>query len=282
MNTTLKSRPAKSPTEGDRREGKRSRRPGNPYYLPPRRALRLTDPFAGLTAPLPGIQLSRRTRLKRSFVFILPTTLRLLAILSVLGGLIVAGVLLGQFAFESAQAHIVAPTPTATPAPTRTPVPTPTPTPPTPSPTLRPPALGVGHGLAYIWESKHVLSGAQGQVDTFDNVFSCKTCGDGKPDKREYFVCATGYEATLKGRELSALERVPGWDNPGVCIVGVWGATFNRMAIGISADVAMALAVTPGRVPEIEIYTNNIPEGYLLMRPAGREGDDDKYMSLER
>jgi hypothetical protein len=29
--------------------------------------------------------------------------------------------------------------------------------------------------------------------------------------------------------------------------------------------------VTPGKVPEIEIYTNNIPEGYLLTRPAGHE-----------
>jgi len=224
-----------------------------------------------LTAPLPNIQLSRRTRLKRPLVFILLTTLRLLVILSVPGALIAAGVLLGLFAFESAQAHIVAPTPTATPAPTRTPVPTLTPT---PSPTLRPTAIGVGHGLAYIWESK--------QVDTFDNVFSCITCDGGKPDEREYFVCATGYEATLNGRALGALERAPGWDIPGVCIVGVWGATFDRMAMGISADVAMALAVTPGKAPEIEIYTNNIPEGYLLMRPAGSEGDNDEYISLER
>ncbi len=261
-------------------------KPGNPYYLPPRRARRRTDPFAGWTTPLPGLQLGRRTRLKRSLVLILPTTLRLLVILLVFGALIAAGVLLGLFAFDGAQAHVVAPTPTATPAPTRTPVPTPTPTPiltPSPSPTLRPPAIGVGYGLAYIWESKPVLrsprpkgagSAVEGQVDTFDNVFSCMTCGDGKPDKREYFVCATGYEATLKGRELGALERAPGWDNPGVCVVGVWGATFKRMAIGISADMAMALAVTPGKAPEIEIYTNNIPEGYLLMRPAGREGDN--------
>ncbi|HKZ82795.1 MAG TPA: hypothetical protein VJ793_03965 [Anaerolineae bacterium] len=267
-------------------------KPGNPYYLPPRRARRRTDPFAGWTTPLPGIQLGRRARLRRSSVFLLLTALRLLGILSLFGGLIAAGVVLGLFAFDGAQAHVVAPTPTATPAPTRTPIPTPTPNPPTPSPTLRPPAIGVGYGLAYIWESKKalsavegpvvsgaegpVLSGAEEQVDTLDNVFSCMTCGDGKPDKREYFVCATGYEATLKGRELGVLERAPGRDNPGVCIVGVWGATFKRMAIGISSDMAMALGVTPGKVPEIEIYTNNIPEGYLLGRPAGREaGQND-------
>lgn len=259
-------------------------KPGNPYYLPPRRARRRTDPFAGWTTPLPGIELGRRARLKRSAVFLLLTALRLLGILSLFGGLIAAGVLLGLSAFDGAQAHVVAPTPAATPAPTRTPVPTPTPAPiPTlsPSPTLRPPAIGVGYGLAYIWAPKKAPSlalsgvegGVEGQVDTFDNVFSCMTCGDGKPDKREYFVCATGYEATLKGRELGALERAPGWDNRGKCIVGVWGATFKRMAIGISADMATALAVTPGKAPEIEIYANNIPEGYLLRRPAGREGD---------
>jgi len=271
MSTTPKPYPARSPTEGG---GRWSRRVSNPYYLPPRRARRRTDPFAGWTAPLPGIQLGRRTRLKRSSVLILLAALRLFAILSLFGALIAAGALLGLLAFDSAQAHIVAPTPTATPAPTRTPVPTSTPTPtptPTPSPTPRPPALGVGYGLAYIWESKPALRLRSGQVDTFDNVFSCMTCGGGKPDKREYFVCATGYEATLKGRELGALERAPGWDNPGVCVVGVWGATFKRMAIGISADMAMALAVTPGKAPEIEIYFNNIPEGYVLMRAAGSE-----------
>ncbi len=257
-------------------------KPGNPYDRPPRRAVRKTDPFAGLIAPPPDIRLSRRARLKRSLIAILPTTLRLLVTLSMLGALIVASGLLYLFAFESAQARIVAPTPTATLAPTRTPVPTSTPLPATPSPTLRPLAFSAGRGLAYVWESKHVLSGAEGQVDTFDNVFSCEACGNGKPDRREYFVCATGYEATLNGRELGALERAPGQDIPGVCIVGVWGATFDRMAIGISADAATALAVTPGKAPEIEIYYNNIPEGYLLTRPARSEGDKDEHISLKR
>ena len=260
-------------------------KPGNPYYLSPRRAIRLTDPFAGRGVSPPCVQLSGRARLKRSLALILLTTLRLLVILAVPGALIGASVLLGMFAFDSAQADTVALTPTATPAPSRTPVPTLTPTPirtPTPSPTQRPRAISLGQGLAYIWKPKPVLSGAEGQVDTFDNVFSCAICGDGKPDKREYFVCATGYEATRKGWELGALERVPGWDNPGVCVVGVWGATFKRMAIAISADVAMALAVTPGKVPEIEIYTNNIPEGYLLMRSAGSEEENDERISLER
>jgi hypothetical protein len=197
--------------------------------------------------------------------------MRLLGILLGFGALIVAGALLGLFAFDSAQADVVTPTPTATPAPTRTPLPTPTMAPtPIPSPTLRPQAIGVGYGLAYIWESRKTRSGVEGQVEAFDNVFSCMTCGDSKPDKREYFVCATGYEATLKGRELGVLERAPGWDHPNMCIVGVWGATYKRMAIGISADMATALAVTPGKAPEIEIYTNNIPEGYVLITPAGQ------------
>ena len=236
----------------------------------------------------------------------MPEALRLLGILSLFGALIAAGVLLGLFAFDSAQAHVDTPARTATAIPTRTPMPTSTPTlTPTPSFTPRIPAFGVGYGLAYIWESRPALrsprpegagseaegpvlsrspdpehgegeGAADGHLNTFDNVFSCTTCGDGKPDNREYFVCATGYEATLSGRELGALERPPGWDIPGVCIVGVWGATFDRMAIGISEDAAMALSVTPGTAPEIEIYADNIPEGYLLVGPAGGEEDHNE------
>ena len=91
---------------------------------------------------------------------------------------------------------------------------------------------------------------------------------------RHWNAATYGYEATRRGWVLGALERVPGWDNPGVCVVGVWGATFKRMAIAISADMATALALTPSKVPEIEIYTNNIPEGYVLISSAGSEEDN--------
>src|SRR3990172_8971057 len=110
MSTTPKPWPTKSPSKppaGGGWSGKRSRRAGNPYYLPPRRARRRTDPFAGWTTPLPGIQLGRRARLRRSSVFLLLTALRLLGILSLFGGLIAAGVVLGLFAFDGAQAHVV-------------------------------------------------------------------------------------------------------------------------------------------------------------------------------
>jgi hypothetical protein len=128
--------------------------------------------------------------------------------------------------------------------------------------------ISVGQGLAHVLKPR--------QAGALKNVFACKTCGDGQPNNREYFVCATGYEATLNNFASVTLRRAPGWDSPGVCIVSVWGATYDRTAIAISPDVAQALGVTPGKAPEIEIYYNNIPEEYVLKTPAGSEGDNSK------